>query len=399
LGLIPCGSKFRMHKYISTMKIPWTIVVAIVATGLMATTNKNAYPLNAPTADELLLPVSDVRGIKQRLAQLAIPFEPRYDEHVGNLIKEYTTNGYRETEAMLGRTAVFFPVFEHYLSLYDLPQELKYLPIVETSLNINARSGAGAAGLWQFIPATARQYRLRINEQVDERLDPYRSTEAAVKMLAALYDQYGDWPLALAAYNCGPMRVNSAIRSAGCRNFWELMSYLPLETQQYVPRFIAAAYIANFYADHGLQPSLPGVEGGIRTIKVYDSFSFSDIAYASGVSIALLKMLNPSYRKGIIPENERGNFLLLPVAAMENFRKYLHARNGYYHNIDPAFLYPNLYKAIYVLSPGESLLQLAERFNITTTDIMRWNNLPDREVVVNQELTLFLPDKSYMARP
>lgn len=381
------------------MKIPWTIVVAIAAIGLMATTNKNAYPLNAPTADELLLPVSDERGIKQRLAQLSIPFEPRYDEHVGHLIKEYTTNGYRETEAMLGRTAVFFPIFEHYLSLYDLPQELKYLPVVETSLITNARSGAGAAGLWQFIPATARQYRLRINEQVDERFDPYRSTEAAVKMLAALYDQYGDWPLALAAYNCGPVRVNSAIRSAGCRNFWELLDYLPKETQQYVPRFIAAAYITNFYADYGLQPNLPGVEGGIRTIKLYDSYSFSDISYASGVSIALLKMLNPSFRQAVIPENPQGNFLLLPTAAMENFRQYLHASKGHYHNIDPAYLYPNLYKASYVLSPGESLLQLAERFNITTTDIMRWNNLPDKEVFVNQELTLFLPDKSYMARP
>jgi membrane-bound lytic murein transglycosylase D len=381
------------------MKIPWTIVAAIAAPGLLATTNKIASPLDAPSANELLLPAADERGIKQRLAQLSIPFEPRYDAHVHHLIKEYTTNGYRDTEAMLGRTTVFFPIFEHYLRLADLPEELKYLPIVESALNTNVRSNAGAAGLWQFIPATARQYHLRINEAVDERFDPYRSTAAAVKMLAALHDQYRDWPLALAAYNAGPMRVNNAIRSAGCRNFWDLKEYLPLETQQYVSRFIAAAYITNYYSDYGLQPRLPGMEGGVRAIKVYDAFALADIAQISGANLRLLKMLNPSFRKAVVPENSNGNFLLLPAAAMERFRQHLNARMGYYHNIDPALLYPNLYKTDYVVSPGESMPLLASRFGISISDIMRWNNLSEQEVFVNQELTLFLSDQNYIVRP
>ena len=370
----------------------------IAACCSIATTNKTAFPLNARTETELRLPANDEGDIKGRLAQLKIPVEPRYNEEVRSLIKEYTTNGFRDTEAMLGRTSLLFPIFEHYLALYGLPQELKYLPIVETSLNSDARSGAGAAGLWQFIPATARQYRLRINEFVDERFDPYRSTEAAVKMLSALYEQYNDWQLVLAAYNCGPARVNSAIRNAGCRNFWELKGYLPLETQNYVPRFIAAAYIATFYSDHGLQPSLSGMETGIRAMKVYDSFSFSDIAYASGVSIREIKALNPSYRSALIPKSARGNFLLLPVPAMGKFRNYVNVRRTN-QNIDPALLYPNFYEVSYVVGPGETIEGLARRFRITTADLMRWNHLSHPEIFVNQELMVFLPDMSYAAKP
>ncbi|MCB9272604.1 MAG: transglycosylase SLT domain-containing protein [Lewinellaceae bacterium] len=380
------------------MKIPWTIVAMMAACCLLATTNKSAFPLNARTETELPVPALDEGDIQERLAQLKIPFEPRYNEEVRSLIREYITNGFRDTEAMLGRTSYLFPIFEHYLALNGLPEELKYLPIVETSLNADARSGAGAAGLWQFIPATARQYRLRVNQNVDERFDPYRSTEAAVKMLAALYEQYNDWPLVLAAYNCGPARVNSAIRNAGCRNFWELKGFLPYETQNYVPRFIAAAYIANFYSDHGLQPRLHGMEGGVRAIKVFDAFSFSDVAYASGVSVDDIRWLNPSYRSSFIPESPRGNFLLLPATAMEKFRDFLNARRSY-RNIDPAMLYPNFYKADYVVRPGETIEGLARRFRVSVSDLMHWNHLSQQEVYVNQELVAFLPDKNSIAKP
>lgn len=380
------------------MQIPWTLVALTAACCLMATTNKAAFPLDARTETELPTPALDEGDIQERLAQLKIPFEPRYNEEVRDLIREYTTNGFRDTEAMLGRTSFLFPIFEHYLALNGLPEELKYLPIVETSLNADARSGAGAAGLWQFIPATARQYRLRINENLDERFDPYRATEAAVEMLTALYGQYNDWQLVLAAYNCGPARVNSAIRNSGCRNFWELKDFLPYETRNYVPRFIAAAYIANFYADHGLQPRLPGMEGGIRAIKVFDAFSFSDVAYASGLSLTEIRSLNPSYRSSFIPESSRGNFLLLPAPAMEKFRDFLSARRMR-RNIDPALLYPNFYKVSYVVRPGETIDGLARRFRVSVSDLMRWNHLPYQEIFVNQELVAFLPDKNYIATP
>ncbi len=371
----------------------------LAASCLFATSKKAAFPLDASATVEYHWPAEMNGDIKDRLAQLNIPFEARYDNQIRDIIKDYVTNGLRDTETMLGRTSFYFPIFEHYLSLYGLPKELKYLPIVETSLEPVARSGAGAAGLWQFIPATAREYRLRMNEYVDERFDPYRSTEAAVKMLSNLHKQFNDWSLVLAAYNCGPGRVRSAIRAAGCYDFWELRAYLPQETQNYVPRFIAAAYVANFYNHHGLQPRFPvnSSEQG-RAIKIYNDMTFGEIAYVAGVDEQTIREFNPSYKKSVIPKSQRGNFLLLPSRAMAKLREHLLALKSAEY-IDPALLYPNFHKSAYVVKPGEDLYSLARKFNCTADEIMRWNALPTPEIFVNQELLLFLPGQGYVAKP
>ncbi|MCB0593825.1 MAG: transglycosylase SLT domain-containing protein [Lewinellaceae bacterium] len=381
------------------MKIPWTIVALLAASCLFATNKKAAFPLDASASVEYHWSAKTNGDIRDRLAQLKIPFEARYDNQVRDIIKDYVTNGLHDTESMLGRTSFYFPIFEHYLSLYGLPKELKYLPIVETSLEPVARSGAGAAGLWQFIPATAREYRLRMNEYVDERYDPYRSTEAAVKMLSALHKQFKDWSLVLAAYNCGPGRVRSAIRAAGCYDFWELRPYLPQETQDYVPRFIAAAYVANFYNHHGLQPrfSRNSAEQG-RAVKIYNSMTFGDIAYVTGVEERTIRQFNPSYKRNIIPNSQRGNFLLLPAPAMRKLRDHLLALKGGEY-IDPVLLYPNFHKSTYVVKPGEDLYSLTRKFHCTADEIMRWNALPTPEIFVNQELMLFLQGQDYAAKP
>lgn len=382
------------------MKIPWTIVAIMAAQCLFATSKKAAFPLDASASVEFHWPAKMDGDIKDRLAQLKIPFEARYDNQVRDIIRDYVTNGQHDTEDMLGRTSFYFPIFEHYLSLYGLPKELKYLPIVETSLEPAARSGAGAAGLWQFIPATARQYRLRINEYVDERFDPYRATEAAVKMLSALHKQFQDWPLVLAAYNCGPGRVREAMRTAGCRNFWELRAHLPQETQDYVPRFIAAAYVSNYYNYHGLQPrfALNQQIQQARAVKLYNAMTFGDIAYVTGADLQIIRALNPSYKKGVIPQSQRGNFLLLPATAMGKLRDHLLAlQAGRY--VDPQLLYPNFHRSSYVVKPGEGLHNLARKFRCTADEIMRWNALTTPEIFVNQELLLFLPDQGYVAKP
>ncbi|MCB0579338.1 MAG: transglycosylase SLT domain-containing protein [Phaeodactylibacter sp.] len=381
------------------MKIPWTIVAMLAASCLFATNKKAAFPLDASASEEFHWPAETNGDIKDRLAQLKIPFEARYDNQIRDIIKDYVTNGMHDTESMLGRTSFYFPIFEHYLSQYGLPKELKYLPIVETSLVPVARSAAGAGGLWQFIPSTAREYRLRMNEYVDERFDPYRSTEAAVKMLSALHKQFKDWSLVLAAYNCGPGRVRSAMREAGCSNFWELRPYLPQETQNYVPRFIAAAYVANFYNHHGLQPRFPlnSAEQG-RAAKIYNSMTFGEISYVTGVDERTIRKFNPSYKRSIIPESQRGNFLLLPAHAMSKLREHLLAlKAGEY--IDPALLYPNFQRSTYVVKPGEDLYSLARKFHCTANDIMRWNALPTPEIFVNQELLVFLPGQDFAAKP
>ena len=172
-------------------------------------------------------------------------------------IARLLNSGRRETEKFLGKGVLYFPVFDQYLERYQLPEELRFLPVVESRLKPNATSAAGASGLWQFMPATARAYELNVNRKVDERLDPHKSTEAAVSLLADLYEEFGDWGLALAAYNCGPSRVKRAIRKTGCNNFWDIRKYLPRQTQQYIPAFLAAVYVCRNFELHNLEPRFP----------------------------------------------------------------------------------------------------------------------------------------------
>jgi len=375
------------------MKIPWTVVAVLAVNSLTASTQK-LMPADA-LGESRRWSASIETDVRERLSQLDLPFEARYDLRVRDLIKDYTVNGYRDTELMLGRTQHYFPVFEHYLKLNNIPAELKYLPIVETGLAPRSYSGAGAAGLWQFIPSSARMYGLKINYQVDERLDTYRSTEAAAKMLSELFKQYKSWPLVLAAYNCGPTRVNQAIRSAGCRDFWELRNYLPRETQDYIPRFIAAAYVANYYSDHGLQPRYNKrwpVQA--RVLKLKESLTFGELSFASGINVDLIRKLNPSYHGSRIPADPDGNFLILPGKSVSKVKDYICSRNGG-NCMDPVLLYPNFHKIDYVVRPGETMRQIADRFNCTTTQIKEWNQLDNSEVFVMQEIFLYLPDAQY----
>ena len=337
--------------------------------------------------------------VKARLEQLNMPFEIRYDATVRQRIKEYVTNGYRDTEIMLGRSSVYFPIFEHYLHLYGLPQELRYLPVVETGLAPKARSHAGAAGLWQFMPASARLYDLKVNGQVDERLDAYRSTEAAVRMLERLYKQYKDWSLVLAAYNCGPVRVNSAIKQAGCRDFYTVAEYLPRETREYVPRFIAAAYIANYYKAHNLQPNYSGLaREELRAIRVVNPLTFGEVSHVTGLTVQEIQYLNPAFRQNEIPATEEGYMLLLPVSTHRPLKVFLNSRNGVRED-KLAMLYPTLYRMYYVVRPGETVDYLNRRFHCTPAEVQRWNQLPTQEVTVNQELLLYVATPDYLARP
>jgi membrane-bound lytic murein transglycosylase D len=373
------------------MKIPWTIVV-VLAFASLATAHTTLLP-SPIDGDSRRWTAGTDNDVRERLAQLDLPFDIKYSSTIRDVIKDYAINGYRQTEYMLGRAPHYFPVFEHYLELYDVPAALKYLPIVETKLVSRAYSGAGAAGLWQFIPPTARLYDLKVNSQVDERLDLYRSSEAAAKMLALLYKQYKSWPLVLAAYNCGPVRVNQAIRQAGCRNYWELSIYLPQETQDYIPRYIAAAYIANFYADHGLQPDyVEGWPTQASVLKVYDELTFGEIAFAAGLDLNILQSLNPSFKKRIVPANASGNYLVIPSSAVERLRSHIRALNGGGNWTDPIIIYPNFHKLNYLVKPGETLQQVASKFDCTVDQIVAWNQLRKDEVVVNELLSLYLAD-------
>lgn len=385
------------------MKFPWTGVACTALCLVMVIPKLNALSPSSEKTSIKRWTAQTEEIIKERLQALSLPFEAQYDVNVRNFIKRYTTYGYKDAQAILGRTVMYFPIFEHYLKLEKLPLELRYLPLVESSMRPWAKSSAGAAGLWQFMRPTARELNLQINQWVDERRDPYRSTEAAVKMLKTLHKQYGNWPLALAAYNCGPGTVNKAVRQAGCKDYWTVKNYLPKETQKYVPAFIAATYLGQHYSDHGLQPKFPKFDlQETRTVKVYKYMRLKDIAYVCDVDVATLSLLNPGYVQGILPQRKSGNFLILPKRVLSSFHEYQNQNNLGKMLTAKGGVPTGHVESTYVVEPGYNIFSLASLLGCSVEDIMTWNNLQTKEVFVNQELILYTPSKASVrtsARP
>lgn len=371
------------------MNIPWTVgmVLLLFSTTVSATNIKNSTALATPNS---AIAVTEAQ-ILDRLASLNLPMEVEDTDEIVRRINQYIYAGQKETEAILGRTLAFFPVFEHYLSIHGLPAELKYLPMIESGLRPTVKSHVGAAGMWQLMGITARHHGLRVDDQVDERFDPYKSTEAAVRMLKYLNNQFDDWALVLAAYNAGPGRVRSAIQRAGADDFSTVSAHLPNETKRYVPAFLAAAYIANFYHLHQLEPQMQSVfNQDIRVLTVQTPWSFSKIAKVTGLSYQDIARLNPSYLTGIIPGNRYGNFLALPAAATEKMRTKL---------MEPLLQSEEKQvTTLYVVAPGDDLDSIAKMFHTTPENIRKWNSLGTQSVVLNQELTLFLSHDYLMNR-
>jgi membrane-bound lytic murein transglycosylase D len=324
-------------------------------------------------------------SILQRLQSMNSPVTFEYDPSIRELIKDYVLLGYKDSQHILGRSALYFPIFEHYLKVYRLPEQLKFLPIIESRLSPDALSPAGAAGLWQFTLGTAQQYHLTVNEYVDERRDPIRATEAAVQYLSDLYGKYRDWALVLAAYNCGSARLNQAIRMAGEKNYWKVRAYLPKETQDYVPRFLAASYLMHYYHDHELIPVYPSHELQLtRTVKTNSSTNFEDIARTTGVAVEIIAHLNPGFRRGVVPANASGHYLILPETAIAAFRKAF----GGVQTIAVANTL-NGVKRTYIVKAGETLESLANTFKCNIADIKSWNNITGEHLYFRQELVIY----------
>lgn len=232
-------------------------------------------------------------------------------------IGQYVTNGSSGTELMLGRAELYFPIFESSLKAHGLPASLKYLPIAESLLRSRAVSSAKAAGLWQLMSGTARAYGLRVDHIVDERLDPHLSTEAAMRILSDLFEEFEDWNLVLAAYNCGSGRVRKAIRISGSTDYNKVRRYLPKETKQYVSAYLAAAYAVNFYGDHGLSPRANSLTAEpLSYVRVYRKLNLRKVARNAGLDYRYLRRLNPAFRQGYVPKNDKGYRLTVPHHAV-----------------------------------------------------------------------------------
>ena len=267
--------------------------------------------------------------IRFRFQLMRSPVSPVFDDDVEAYLQGYLTYGVKETEEMLGRAEAIFPMIEHYLELHGLPEQLKFIPIIESSCIPYAVSTRGAAGLWQFIPSTATHFGLSINQYIDERKDPCKSTEAAVKYLKRLYDRFGSWELALAAYNCGPTRLSRAIRAFGSNDFWKIKDGLPKETQRYIARYLAACYTGTYYRLHGLSPVAPDdFIMNSMAARVYKPISLHQIARVTGLDLAVIQKLNPSFKRTYLPANPKGTFLVLPRESWNEFLKSQSKKGG-----------------------------------------------------------------------
>ncbi len=255
-----------------------------------------------------------------RLNRLPNVIEMPYNEVVRKFIDLYCTKLRSSVSYMLGANNFYVPIFEEALESYQLPLELKYLPVVESALNPDATSKAGAAGLWQFMISTGKVYGLDVNSLIDERRDPVKSSYAAAHYLQDLYRIFGDWTLVIAAYNCGPANVNKAIRRAGgSRDYWQIYPYLPQETQGYVPAFIAANYVMNYYCEHNICPMTATLPPSTDTIIVNRDVHFEQIVAMCNVKTDEVKALNPQYRTGLIPGAKGNCILRLPTHGITAF--------------------------------------------------------------------------------
>ena len=258
------------------------------------------------------------KAFHRRLKSNSFTMEVTYNKEVKKIVKKYISKDRYGTELLLGRAATYFPIFEKYIEEFHLPKELKNLPVIESALDPKATSKVGAKGLWQFMPRTARMYGLTINDYVDERCDPVKSTIAGLSYLKDLHGRFGEWKLVLAAYNCGQGRVNKAMKKAGKSNFEGIKKYLPKETQNYVAKFIATSYIMENYFFHDLRPVYPEYTMQFcKVVTVHKRITLKQVAKQSGMDLEIIRKLNPSYRKGIIPPSATGNYIIIPIFGEE----------------------------------------------------------------------------------
>lgn len=338
-----------------------------------------------------------------RIAELnrRSPFPYRFHPLVLKYIKIYTIERREQVQQMLGLAELYFPIFREELDKYQLPLELVYLSVVESALNPLAVSKSGAVGLWQFKINTAEMFNLHVDSFVDERMNPALSTEAACLYLDYLYKVFGNWALALAAYNAGPGTVQRAIQRAGGEtDFWKLLPYLPEAAQNYVPAFIAASYIFNYYAEHNLTTLAPPIRfQNIDTVQISDALSFGALSSWTGIPLELLHFLNPSYRQGYVPKPTNGSVpLLLPKEKIAHYIENsdrIHAQS--YKVSQNPFPIEKGRKIHYQheVAKGEFLHKIAVQYECTVADLEEWNGGGKLNIHPGDKLSIWITPDIY----
>lgn len=348
----------------------------------------------------------------ERLKRLPNVMEMPYNEIVQKFIDRYTGRLRHSVSYMLGASNFYTPIFEEALEAYGLPLELKYLPVIESALNPQATSRVGAAGLWQFMVATGKQYGLEINSLVDERRDPIKSSYAAAQYLKDLYKIFGDWNLVIAAYNCGPENINKAIhRANGQTDYWKIYPYLPSETRGYVPAFIAANYVMNYYCEHNICPMRTTLPVKTDTIVVNKDVHLQQIAEVCGINIEELRTLNPQYRRDIVNGNSKPSVIRLPATSTNTF--IANEDSIYNHKTETLLARRSLVEVAnngssyssksstkkkssarkrrtrakrVTIRQGDTLSEIAERYNTTVTKLRRLNGIRGNNIRAGKKI-------------
>ncbi len=364
------------------------------------------------TLDTNIIDLPDSVFIK-RLAAIPSAIELTYNKQVRSYLDLYTKTRKKQVSVMLGLADYYFPMIESKLDAHGLPLELKYLPVIESALNPQARSRVGAMGMWQFMLGTSRLYKLTVNSYVDERLDPERSTEQACIYLKELYSIFGDWHMVIAAYNCGPGNMKKAIqRSGGKTNYWDVYYYLPVETRGFVPAFIAATYIMNYSQNHGFCAVKPAIPIRSDTVLINHELHLAQVSEVLGIDMNILQQLNPKYRRKMIPAGGGPYDLRLPadkisafIALEDSVQKYKQDVYLAKNNLDkqpekPAKSKPVAVRVtpgvddeaiIYTVKSGDNLGMIAAWHEVTVSAIKDWNGLSGSFIRAGQKLTLYVP--------
>lgn len=338
-----------------------------------------------------------------RLSRIPSIMEMSYNEIVRKFIDMYSTGRLRKVVSyMLGAANFYMPIFEEALDVYDIPQELKYLPIIESALKPDAVSRAGATGLWQFMIGTGKIYGLESNSLIDERRDPIKSTWAAARYLKDLYAIYQDWNLVIAAYNCGPGNINKAIRRAGGeKDYWTIYNYLPKETRGYVPAFIAANYIMTYYCDHNICPMETQLPANTDTVQVVRDLHFEQISDVCGISVEQIRSLNPQYKKDVVPGSTLPCTLRLPRNYVSTFIDsqdtiYVHRASELFNKRrtiavkeKPLTKQASSGTVYHKIRSGETLSTIARKYGVSVKELKRWNNLRSTRINAGKKLKIY----------
>ncbi len=350
-------------------------------------------------------PLTDENQYRERLRKLPHLIEMPYNTAVKSFIDIYTQQRRKQVEYLLGLSDYYFPIFESALEAMRLPLELKYLPIIESALNPKAVSRAGATGIWQFMIGTGKMYGLEVNTLVDERMDPVKSSKVAAEYLKELYSIFSDWHLAIAAYNCGPGNVNKAIRRAGGkRDFWAIYPYLPSETRSYVPIFIAAGYVMNYADKHNICAAKIRIPALTDTIMLNRRVHMEQISSVLNIQMDELRLLNPQYRRDIIP----GDIKPYPVCLPHNYANLFIDRRDEIYAYKANTLVDNRRDEVEIPKPvynppkrdskskftyhtvrkGQNLGSIAKKYRTTVAKIRKANGMRTSKIKTGQKLKI-----------